>query len=107
MMRGGIGNLMKQAQAMQDNLKLAHEQIARLEVEGSAGGGLVRVTVSGQHQVRSVFIDPSVMEDRETLEDLLVAAFNDASVRIQTASTKLMDGVSGGLALPPGMKLPF
>ena len=106
-MRGGLGNLMKQAQAMQDDLKHAQEQIAQLEVEGSAGGGLVKVTLSGRHRIRAVIIDPSVMDDRETLEDLLVAAFNDATARIDAASAKLMAGVGGGIALPPGMTLPF
>jgi DNA-binding YbaB/EbfC family protein len=106
-MRGGLGNLMKQAQAMQENLKRAQQQIAALEVEGSAGGGAVKVVVTGTHQVKRVTIDPAVMDDREMLEDLVTSAMNDASAKIEAASSKLMAGVSGGMALPPGMKLPF
>ena len=106
-MRGGLGNLMKQAQAMQENLKRAQEQIAALEVEGSAGGGAVKVVLTGKHQVKRVTIDPAVMDDREMLEDLVTSALNDAAAKIEAASAKLMGGVTGGMALPPGMKLPF
>jgi len=106
-MRGGLGNLMKQAQAMQDNLKRAQEQVAALEVEGSAGGGAVKVRLTGAHRIKRVTIDPKVMDDREMLEDLVTLAVNDAAAQIEVASAKLMSGVTGGMALPPGMKLPF
>ena len=106
-MRGGLGNLMKQAQAMQENLKRAQEAIAALEVEGSAGGGAVKVRVSGTHVVKGVTIAPAAMDDREMLEDLVTLALNDATAQIEAASAKLMAGVSGGMTLPPGMKLPF
>lgn len=106
-MRGGLGNLMKQAQAMQENLKRAQDQIAALEVEGSAGGGVVKVRLTGKHQVKAVTIDPAVMDDREMLEDLVTAAVNDAATKIEAASAQLMSGVAGGMQLPPGMKLPF
>ena len=106
-MRGGLGNLMKQAQQMQADLKRAQEAIAALEVVGSAGSGAVKVTLAGTHQVRRVVIDPAVMDDREMLEDLVTAACNDAAKQIEAASAELMAGVSGGMQLPPGMKLPF
>jgi len=106
-MRGGLGNLMKQAQAMQENLKRAQERIAALELEGSAGGGAVKVVMTGAHQVKRVTIDPAVMDDREMLEDLVTAAMNDAVNKLAAESSRLMAGVTGGMALPPGMKLPF
>jgi hypothetical protein len=109
-MRGNLGNLMKQAQKMQDDLKRAQEEIARLEVEGSAGGGAVKVTMNGKHEVSRVAIDPAAMDDRETLEDLVTAAVNDAARKIDAASSARMGSVAGGLAglgLPGGFKLPF
>ena len=106
-MRGGIGNMMKQAQQMQAKMQRAQEEIAQLELEGSAGGGLVKVVMSGTHQVRSVHIDPGVMDDREMLEDLLTTALNDAVKQVEAAVSTRMAAVTGGLGLPPGIKLPF
>lgn len=106
-MRGGIGNLMKQAQALQANVQKVQEEIARLEVEGSAGGGAVRVVMSGAHELRAVHIDPSVLDDREMLEDLITTAVNDAARRVAEETRTRMAAATGGMGLPPGMKLPF
>lgn len=107
-MRGDIGNLMKQAQAMQANMQKAQAEIALLEVTGESGGGMVKVTLTGKHQVKRVQIEPAVIgEDREMLEDLIAAAFNDAVQRADAASQAKMAGLMGGMQLPPGMKLPF
>lgn len=107
MMKGGLGGLMKQAQAMQENMKKAQEQLAQTEVEGQAGAGMVKVTMTGAHEVRRVSIDPSVMDDREMLEDLIAAALNDAVRRGEELSKEKMAGFTAGLNLPPGFKLPF
>jgi DNA-binding YbaB/EbfC family protein len=107
MMKGGIGNLMKQAQQMQENLKRAQEEIAGMEVTGESGAGMVKVVMNGGHEVRRVNIDPSLMDDREMLEDLLAAAVNDAARKIEATSQEKMGGLAGGLSLPPGFKLPF
>lgn len=107
-MRGDIGNLMKQAQAMQANMQKAQAEIALLEVTGESGGGMVKVTLTGKHQVKRVQIEPAVIgEDREMLEDLIAAAFNDAVQKVDAASQAKMAGLMGGMQLPPGMKLPF
>jgi hypothetical protein len=107
-MKGGIGNLMKQAQKMQADLQRAQEEIARAEVTGESGGGLVRVTMSGRHEVRRVQIDPSLVgDDREMLEDLVAAACNDAAHRVEQMTQERMSGLTAGMALPPGLKLPF
>ncbi len=107
-MKGGIGNLMKQAQQMQENLQKAQEEIANLEVNGSAGGGMVSVVMTGRHDVKRVTIDPALMEeDKEMLEDLLAAAVNDAVRAVEQTTKERMAGVTGGMELPPGMKLPF
>ena len=107
-MRGNIGQLMKQAQAMQDNMRRMQEQLASVEVEGHAGSGVVRVVMTCKHEVRRVAIDPSVAgEDREMLEDLLVAAFNDAAHKVEATVAERMSGMTAGLGLPPGFKLPF
>lgn len=106
-MKGGIGNLMKQAQEMQANLKKIQEEMVNLEVTGESGGGMVQVTMNGRHDVRGVRIAPEVMTDREMLEDLIAAATNDAVRRVESASQERMSGLTGGLNLPPGMKLPF
>jgi DNA-binding YbaB/EbfC family protein len=107
-MRGNIGNMMKQAQALQENMKKAQEEIALMEITGEAGGGMVRVTINGRHEARRVQIEPTVYgEDRELLEDLLAAAFNDAAHKLEAASQARMSALMGGLQLPPGMKLPF
>lgn len=107
MMKGGLGGLMKQAQMMQENMKKAQEQLALVEVEGQAGAGMVKVTMTCANEVRRVSIDPSVMDDREMLEDLLAAAMNDAVRRASEQSQAKMSGFTAGLSLPPGFKLPF
>ncbi len=107
-MKGGIGNLMKQAQQLQENVQRAQAEIAAMEVTGESGGGMVKVTINGRHEARRVSIDPSVpLDDREMVEDLVAAAFNDAVHRLQAVSQERMSGLMGGLNLPPGMKLPF
>ncbi len=107
MMKGGLAGLMKQAQAMQENMKKAQEQLAQLEVEGQAGAGLVKVLMTCSHEVRRVIIDPAAMDDREMLEDMIAAALNDASRRSEALSQEKMSGFTSGLNLPPGFKLPF
>lgn len=107
MMKGGLAGLMKQAQVMQDNMKKAQEQLAQLEVEGQSGAGMVKVVMTCSHAVRRVIIDPSVMDDREMLEDLVAAALNDAVRRGEELSKEKMAGFTSGLNLPPGFKLPF
>lgn len=107
-MKGGLGNLMKQAQKMQDDLRKAQEQMAREEVTGESGGGLVKVTMNGKHEVRRVVIDDSLMsDDREMLEDLIASACNDAVRRIEAKMQESMSGLTSGLNLPPGFKMPF
>jgi DNA-binding YbaB/EbfC family protein len=107
-MKGQLAGLMKQAQAMQDNLKRAQDELALTEVEGQSGAGLVKVTMTCKHDVRRVSIDPSLLaEDREMLEDLVAAAFNAAVRRAEEVSTEKMSRLTAGLPLPPGMKLPF
>ena len=108
MMKGQIAGLMKQAQQMQENLKKAQEEIAAMEVEGQAGAGMIKVVMTGRHDVKRVSIDPSLMsEDKEMLEDLIAAAVNDAVRRVEAATQEKMGGLTSGLGLPPGMKLPF
>lgn len=108
MMKGQLAGLMKQAQAMQDNLKRAQDELALLEVEGQSGAGLVKVTMTCKHDVKRVAIDPSLLaEDREMLEDLVAAAFNDGVRRAEEVSSEKMSRLTAGLPLPPGMKLPF
>jgi len=103
-----MNNLVKQAQALQANMQKAQTEIASLEVTGESGGGMVKVTMSGRHEVRRVQIEPSIAaEDREMLEDLVAAAVNDAVHRVEVASQAKMAAAMGGMALPPGMKLPF
>ena len=107
-MRGEIANLMQQAQKMQEQLKRTQEEIARLEVEGQAGGGMVRVTMTGAHAVRRVRIEPSLAGgDLEMLEDLVAAACNDALNKANDVAQKRMSEATGGMGLPPGLKLPF
>lgn len=107
MIKGGLGGLMKQAQMMQDNMKKAQEQLALIEVEGQAGAGMVKVVMTCSHEVRRVTIDPSVLDDKEMLEDLVAAAMNDAIRRGEELSKEKMAGFTAGLNLPPGFKLPF
>ena len=106
-MRGNIAQLMQQAQKMQENLQRAQEELAQLEVTGGAGGGMVSVTLSGTKECRKVRIDPSVLSDPEMAEDLVAAAFNDASNKVDAESKAKMGAASAGMQLPPGMKLPF
>ena len=106
-MRGNIAQMMQQAQKMQENLQKAQEEIAKLEVTGSAGGGMVSVTLSGSKECRKVRIDPSVLSDPEMAEDLVAAAFNDAVNRINEVSQAKMAEATAGMPIPPGMKLPF
>ncbi len=107
-MKGGIGNLMKQAQLVQENMKKLQEQLGTMEVEGQAGSGMVKVVMTGRHEVKRVTLDPRVLaDDREMLEDLIAAAVNDAVRRIETVTQEKMAAAAAGLPLPPGMKLPF
>lgn len=107
-MKADIGNLMKQAQRMQAEMQKAQEELAALEVAGEAGGGLVKISMSCKHEVRKLSIDPSLLgEDREMLEDVLVAAFNDALRKVERTVQEKMGGMTAGLGLPPGLKLPF
>ena len=108
MMKGGMGNLMKQAQEMQDKMQRVQEEIAKAEVLGEAGAGMVKVTMNGRHDVSKVEIDPSVMEeDKELLEDLLAAAVNDAVRKVEETSRGRMEEATEGMNLPPGFKMPF
>jgi DNA-binding YbaB/EbfC family protein len=107
-MKGGLGNLMKQAQAMQANMQKAQEEIAKMEITGESGGGLVKVTMTGKHEARRVEIDDSLVgEDKDMLEDLVAAAINDAAHKVEATTQERMSGMTDGLNLPPGMKLPF
>jgi DNA-binding YbaB/EbfC family protein len=108
MMKNQLAGLMKQAQQMQDNMKRAQEELALLEVEGQAGAGLVKVVMTCRHDVKRVAIDPSLLaEDRDMLEDLVAAAMNDAVRRAEATSQEKMAGLTAGMPLPPGFKLPF
>jgi DNA-binding YbaB/EbfC family protein len=108
MMKGQLAGLMKQAQQMQDNLKRVQEQLAQVEVEGQSGAGLVKVIVTCRNEVKRVVIDPSlVADDRDMLEDLVVAAVNDALRRAEQTSQERMSSVTAGMPMPPGFKLPF
>ena len=107
-MKGSIGQLMKQAQEMQANMKKAQEEMAALTVIGESGAGVVRITMTCQHQVRAIEIDDSMIgDDKEMLEDLIVAAFNDAVGKVESTVQEKFSGMASGMALPPGMKLPF
>ncbi len=108
MMKGGLGGLMKQAQKMQEDMQKAQEELANMEVTGQAGGGMVSVVMTGRHDVRRVSIDQSLMgEDKEMMEDLLAAAVNDAVRQVERETQERMSGMTAGMGLPPGMKLPF
>lgn len=106
-MKGNLAGLMQQAQKMQAEMQKAQEELARLTVVGEAAGGLVKVTMTGKHGVRRVEIDPSLLEDREMLEDVVAAAINDAVNRVASTMQERMSEVTAGIPLPPGMKLPF
>lgn len=108
MFKGGMGNIMKQAQAMQDKMQKAQAEIANMEVTGESGAGLVKITMTGSHNVRRIELDESLLQDdKEMVEDLIAAAINDAVRRVEETSKEQMAKVTGGLQLPPGMKLPF
>jgi DNA-binding YbaB/EbfC family protein len=107
-MKGGLGNLMKQAQAMQENLRKAQEELASIEVMGNAGGGMVSVVMTCRYDVRRVNVDPSLLkDDKEVLEDLVAAAVNDAVRKVEKTTQEKMSGLTAGLGLPDGLKLPF
>ncbi|RNF84943.1 YbaB/EbfC family nucleoid-associated protein [Montanilutibacter psychrotolerans] len=106
-MRGNIAQLMQQAQKMQENMQRAQEELAKLEVTGNAGGGMVSVVLTGRMECRKVRIDPSVVSDPEMAEDLVAAAFNDAVNKVNAASQDRMGAATAGMQLPPGMKMPF
>ena len=107
-MKGGIGNLMKQAQKMQEDMQKMQQEIADLEIEGQSGGGLVKVTMNGRHELLKVSIDDSLMkDDREMLEDLIAAAVNDATHKLETVSKEKMGSLTNGMNLPGGMQMPF
>ncbi len=107
-MKGGIGNLMKQAQKMQQEMQKAQEEMANMEIEGQSGGGLVKVVMSGQHACKRISIDDSLLDDdKDMLEDLVAAAVNDAVQRIEATVKERMSGLTSGMGLPPGMKMPF
>jgi len=107
-MKGNIGQLMKQAQMMQENMRRMQEQLATVEVEGQSGAGMVKVIMTCKHEIKRISIDPSLVgDDREMLEDLVAAAFNDAARRVEQTVAEKMSGFTAGLGLPPGMKLPF
>ncbi|MCC5851617.1 MAG: YbaB/EbfC family nucleoid-associated protein [Alkalimonas sp.] len=108
MFKGGMGNMMKQAQAMQEKMQKVQQEIANMEVTGEAGAGMVKVTMTGSHQVKRVHLDDSLMEDdKEMLEDLIAAATNDAVRRVEETNREMMAQVAGGMQLPPGFKMPF
>ncbi|OOZ40201.1 YbaB/EbfC family nucleoid-associated protein [Solemya pervernicosa gill symbiont] len=107
-MKGGLGNLMKQAQQMQANMEKAQAELANMEITGESGGGMVKVVMTGKHELRRVSIDDSLVgDDKEMLEDLIAAAVNDAAHKVEAATQEQMSGSMGGMQLPPGFKLPF
>ena len=108
MFKGGMGNIMKQAQQMQERMQKAQEELQSIEVVGESGAGMVKVTMTCNHNVRRIEIDPSLMDDdKEMIEDLVAAAINDAVRRFQETSKEKMGDVTGGMPLPPGFKMPF
>lgn len=108
MMKGDMGNLMKQAQKMQADMQKAQEEIAKAEVNGESGAGLVKIIMNGRHDVRSVVIDDSLMEeDKEILEDLIAAAINDAVRKVESTNQEKMAKITGGMGMPPGFNMPF
>ncbi len=108
MMKGQLAGLMKQAQQMQENMKKAQEQLAQMEVEGQSGAGLVKVTITCRNDVKRIAIDPTLLgEDKDMLEDLIVAAMNDALRKAEQTASEKMGAMTAGLPLPPGFKMPF
>lgn len=107
-MKGGLSNIMKQAQAMQESMKKTQDELANIEVEGQSGGGLVTITMTCRHDVRRVKIDPELIgDDIDVLEDLIAAAFNDALNKVESTSQEKMGGLTAGMNLPGGLKMPF
>jgi len=107
-MRGNLGNMMKQAQMVQENMRQMQEKLAAIEVEGQSGAGMVKVVMTCRHDVKRISIDDSLLgDDKEMLEDLVAAAFNDAVRRVESTTQEKMAELSSGLGLPPGIKLPF
>jgi len=107
-MKGGLGDLMKKAQEMQENMQKAQEELANMEVNGQSGGGMVTITMNGKHEVSRVKIDDSlIQEDRDMLEDMIAAAVNDATHKVSAASQDKMSSMTAGIPLPPGFKMPF
>ncbi|MEE8463166.1 MAG: YbaB/EbfC family nucleoid-associated protein [Gammaproteobacteria bacterium] len=107
-MKAQLGQLMRQAQQMQENLKKAQDELGQLEVTGESGGGMVKVTMSCKHDVRRVAIDPGLLDDdKDMLEDLVAAAINDACRKVEKTTQEKMSGLAGGMGLPPGINLPF
>jgi DNA-binding YbaB/EbfC family protein len=107
-MKGGIGNIMKQAQQLQANMQKAQLEIANMEVIGESGGGMVKILMTGKHEAKRVSIDPTLVgDDKDMLEDLVAAAINDAVHKVDAATQSKMSGMMAGMPLPPGMKLPF
>ncbi|MES9902450.1 MAG: YbaB/EbfC family nucleoid-associated protein [Sedimenticola sp.] len=108
MMKGGLGGLMKQAQKMQAEMQKTQERLAQEEITGESGGGMVKITMNGKHEVRRVEIDDALMgDDKEMLEDLIAAALNDATHRVADKTQESMAGMTSGMDLPPGFKMPF
>ena len=107
-MKAQLGQLMRQAQQMQENLKKAQDELAHLEVTGESGGGMVKVTMSCKHEVKRMDVDPSLFaDDKDMLEDLIAAAINDACRKVEKTTQEKMSGLAGGMGLPPGINLPF
>ena len=108
MMKGGLGGMMKQAQQMQQNMQKTQAELATVEVEGQAGSGMVKVTMTCAHEVRRVSLDDNLLaDDKEMLEDLIVLALNDALKKVEATTQQRMSGFTAGMGLPPGLKLPF
>jgi nucleoid-associated protein EbfC len=108
MMKGGLGNLMRQAQQMQENMQKAQAELADIEVTGESGAGMVKVTLNGKHEAKRVLIEPKLLaEDKDMLEDLLTSAINDAVRKVAVRTQEKYSGLMSGMNLPPGMKLPF
>jgi DNA-binding YbaB/EbfC family protein len=108
MLKGGLGNLMRQAQQMQETMQKAQAELADLEITGESGAGMVKVVLNGRHEAKSITIEPKLLgEDKDMLEDLVTAAFNDAVRKLAARSQEKYAGLMSGLNLPPGVKLPF
>jgi DNA-binding YbaB/EbfC family protein len=108
MLKGGLGNLLRQAQQMQENMQKAQAELAEIEVTGESGAGMVKITLNGRHEAKKVLIEPKLLgEDQDMLEDLLIAAINDAVRKVAARTQEKYSGLMSGMNLPPGMKLPF